>query len=132
MKIAYRVWLENDGKAFGKGPNELLKRVAESRSLRQAASQMGMSYSKAWSLINGIEQRLGFPLLERVVGGRAGGGSRLTPRAEELLVRYERLERDVQQAMAEIYQDRFGAWWGVESEESGQDPGGPEPWSGKG
>ena len=111
MKIGYRVWLDNNGKAFGKGPNELLRGVEATRSLRQAAAQMDMSYSKAWKLINDIENKLGFLLLERAVGGLAGGGSKLTPRAKELLNQYDRLEKDVQKAMVKIYRNRFGVWW---------------------
>jgi molybdate transport system regulatory protein len=111
MKIGYRVWLDNNGKAFGKGPNELLKRVEATQSLRQAAAQMDMSYSKAWKLINDIENRFGFLLLERTVGGPAGGSSKLTPRAKELLNQYDNLEKDVRKAMARIYRNRFGIWW---------------------
>jgi molybdate transport system regulatory protein len=111
MKIGYRVWLDNNGKAFGKGPNQLLKRVEATQSLRQAAAQMDMSYSKAWKLINDIENRLGFPLLERAVGGPAGGSSKLTPRAKELLNQYDNLEKDVRKAMVRIYRNRFGIWW---------------------
>jgi molybdate transport system regulatory protein len=111
MRIGYKVWLDNDGKAFGKGPNELLKRVEATKALRQAAAQMDMSYSKAWKLINDMEKRLGFPLLERAVGGLAGGGSKLTPRAKELLNQYDKLEQDVQKAMVKIYRNRFGIWW---------------------
>lgn len=65
MKVTYKVWLDNNGKAFGDGPYELLKRVEKTGSLHQATNQMGMSYSKAWRLIRALEERLGFTLLER-------------------------------------------------------------------
>jgi molybdate transport system regulatory protein len=122
MKIGYRVWLDHNGKAFGKGPNELLKLVDATRSLRQAAARMGMSYSKAWKVIRAVEDRFGFPLLERTVGGRAGGGSKLTSRAEELLSRYDELEKDVQQAMEKIYRCRFGTWWEKETKKQPRQP----------
>jgi molybdate transport system regulatory protein len=108
MKIAYKVWLDNHGKAFGDGPYELLKRVEETKSLHQAASQMGMAYSKAWRLILTIEKRLGFPLLERKVGGHSGGGSDLTPQAKKLMNQYERFCKDVKTALEKIYQKHFG------------------------
>jgi molybdate transport system regulatory protein len=109
MKVAYKVWLDNDGKAFGEGPYELLKRVEKRMSLHQAASQMGMSYSKAWRLIRTLEERLGFALLERKVGGQSGGGSWVTPRARDLMKHYERFRRDVEKVMEKIYQKHFGS-----------------------
>lgn len=115
MKIAYKIWLDNNGKAFGKGPNELLKLVEATNSLRQAAAQMDMSYSKAWTVISDVEKRLGFLLLERTVGGLVGGGSKLTPQAKELTKRYDQLEKDVQEAMVKIYQNHFGIRWGKET-----------------
>ncbi len=50
MKLLYKIWLDQNGKAFGDGPYELLKRVESTHSLHQAAGQMEMSYSKAWRL----------------------------------------------------------------------------------
>lgn len=82
MKLAYKLWLDNNGKAFGDGPYELLRRVHKTHSLHQAAFQMGMSYSKAWHLIRTLEERLGFALLERKTGGRSGGDQRLPLRLE--------------------------------------------------
>ena len=43
MKIAYKVWLDNNGKAFGEGPYQLLKRIATTGSLHQAAKEMKIS-----------------------------------------------------------------------------------------
>lgn len=55
LKVVFKVWLDNNGQAFGKGPYELLKGVEETDSLHQAANQLGMSYSKAWKLIQTME-----------------------------------------------------------------------------
>jgi molybdate transport system regulatory protein len=109
MKIGYKVWLDNHGKAFGDGPFELLKRVEKKRSLHQAASQMGMSYSKAWRLIRTLEERLGFTLLERKVGGQLGGGSWITPQAKDLMNHYQQFRRDVEKGLNKIYQKHFGS-----------------------
>lgn len=109
MKVGYKVWLDNDGKAFGDGPCELLRRVEKMMSLHRAANQMGMSYSKAWRLIQTLEERLGFPLLERKVGGQSGGGSLVTPRARNLLNQYERFRKDVETNMEKIYRKHFDA-----------------------
>ena len=108
MKVSYKVWLDNHGKAFGDGPYELLRRVEKTKSLHQAANQMGMAYSKAWRLIRTLEQRLGFPLLERKAGGHSGGGSRITPKAKELMSHYGRFRKEVNDAIEKIYQKHFG------------------------
>lgn len=109
MKVAYKVWLDNDGKAFGEGPYELLKHIEKTGSLHQAAIQMGMSYRKAWLTIRASEKRLGFPLLERTVGGLSGGGSQLTPPGRRFMTKYERFRKEVTQVVEAIYQKHFGA-----------------------
>jgi molybdate transport system regulatory protein len=110
MKIGYKIWLDNHGKVFGDGPYELLRRVEKLLSLHQAAHQMGMSYSKAWRLIQTLEERLGFALLERKVGGQSGGGSRVTSQGKDLMGRYERFRRDVEKDLEKIYDKHFGLW----------------------
>jgi len=108
MHLAHKIWLDNGGKAFGEGPYLLLVRVAEMGSLRQAAAELDMSYNKAWHVVREMEGRLGFRLLERRVGGPAGGGSHLTPQARDLVTRWERLVREADADMAELYQRHFG------------------------
>lgn len=107
MRVGYKVWLDNHGKAFGDGPYELLRRVEKTTSLHRAASQMGMSYSKAWRLIQTLEERLGFALLERKVGGPSGGGSRVTSQAKELMKRYSHFQKDVKTSLKRIYRTHF-------------------------
>jgi molybdate transport system regulatory protein len=107
MKVAYKIWLDNHGKAFGEGPHELLKQVELTSSLHQAAHQMGMSYSKAWKLIQTMEKRLGFVLLDKKIGGPSGGGSRVTSKGKDLLNRYERFEREARRAIERAYLKHF-------------------------
>ena len=107
MKIAYKVWLDQNGKAFGDGPYELLKRVEKTESLHQAAKQMGMSYSKAWCLIRSLEERLDFPLLGRKVGGQFGGGSQVTPQGKTLMNHYKRFRKEVEKDLEKIYRKHF-------------------------
>ncbi len=109
MKVGYKVWLDNRGKAFGDGPYELLKRVERTHSLHGAAKEMGMAYSKAWRLIGTMEKRLGFLLIERKVGGIAGGGSRVTSQGKELMMRYNRFQKDVDNSLEKIYRTHFNS-----------------------
>lgn len=107
MKVAYKVWLENNGKVFGEGPYELLKRVEKTHSLHRAANEMGMSYSKAWRLIKTIEERLGFSLLDRRIGGPSGGGSEVTYDGKKLMKHYEKFQLDIKDAIEKIYLKHF-------------------------
>jgi len=109
MKVACKIWLDHRGKAFGDGPCQLLKRVEKTNSLHEAAHQMDMSYSKAWKLIQTMERRLGFSLLDKKIGGRSGGGSQVTPKGKELMKRYEKFEKEARKAVEEAYQKHFGS-----------------------
>jgi molybdate transport system regulatory protein len=108
MQIVYKIWLENNGKAFGDGPYELLKRVERTKSLHRAAQEMGMAYSKAWQLTRTLEERLGFRLIDRKVGGPSGGGSDLTPRAKDLMKKYLQIRDEVAKVLEEMHQKHFG------------------------
>lgn len=107
MKLSYKVWLDHHGKAFGDGPYELLRQVDKMKSLHQAANQMGMAYSKAWHLIRTLEQRLGFPLLERKVGGPSGGGSKVTLEAKKFMEHYGRFRKDAEKTLQKVFRRHF-------------------------
>jgi molybdate transport system regulatory protein len=109
MKLAYKVWLDNEGKAFGDGPYELLTLVAQTGSLHRAAKQMGMSYRKAWLLIQAMEKRLGFEILESQVGGISGGGSKITPQAQAFMQHYDRFRNEAGLVLTAVYNKYFGA-----------------------
>ncbi len=76
---------------FGRGVYQLLRGIQRTGSLRAAAMDMGMAYSKAYRIMKRAEEAFGFPLTRRESGGIGGGGSELTPQAQELTDRYERL-----------------------------------------
>jgi len=108
MKVVYKVWLDRDGKAFGEGPFKLLKLIEKTGSLHRAAMEMKMSYRKAWLTIHSIEGKLGFPLLDKHVGGRSGGGSTITAAGTAFMKQYEGFRSDVRESLEEIYQKHFG------------------------
>ena len=76
--LAIRVFA-GDTKAFGPGIAMLLRHVDALHSLRKAAAEMGMAYSKAWRITKESEAALGFALLDSSTGGKHGGGAHLTP-----------------------------------------------------
>jgi len=108
MQLRYKIWLDNNGKAFGIGPSDILKRVDRHQSLSKAAREINMSYSQAWTLMNALEKRLGFKLLEREVGGVSGGGSRLTDRARELVRQYDDFIKEADCELNILFQKYFG------------------------
>ena len=65
--------LFTDVKCFGPGVAQLLHRVERLHSLRAAAMEMEMAYSKAWTVIKNSENALGFKLLAFTTGGKHGG-----------------------------------------------------------
>lgn len=102
--------LYTDRKCFGPGIAMLLLRVKKLHSLRSAAMDMNMAYSKAWTILREAERGLGFPLLHSTTGGRHGGGAVLTEDGERLLEAYEAYEREMKeqgQALFEKYFARF-------------------------
>lgn len=88
IKVRASLRIVREDKLFGPGVAQLLQGVAELGSLRRSAARMEMSYNKAWSVVHGCEEQLGFALLERHIGGAGGGGAVLTERGKQLLERY--------------------------------------------
>lgn len=95
-------------KFFGPGIAQLLRRVEEYRSIRQATMSMGMAYSKAWAILRRAERELGFPLLTTVTGGSTGGGAALTAEGRAFLERYEAFCQLVQQHAERDFTAVFG------------------------
>jgi molybdate transport system regulatory protein len=110
LRLNYKLWLDHRGRAFGDGPARLLDGVEQWGSLRKAAQELGMSYNKAWRILHAAEQRLGFPLLDRSVGGNLGGGSHLTPEAQDLMRRYRAVSAEAGEALEAVFQRYFGDW----------------------
>ncbi len=97
MKLLVKIYYCNDEgeKFFGYGPYLLLKEVQKTNSLRQAALNLNMAYTKALKLITAAEKQFNCVLIERIKGGKGGGGSRITIKAEELIKEYEKLKTDI-------------------------------------
>jgi molybdate transport system regulatory protein len=105
--IGYKIWLENDGMAFGLGPYYLLKNIQLTSSLSRAALELRMSYRQAWGLIKECEKRLGFDLIERQAGGASGGYSLLTAEGEKLLFWFEGLHDEIAKSVDKIFEKRL-------------------------
>lgn len=81
-----RVWLEGDeGTFIGYGRAVLLEKIDSTGSISQAAKAMEMSYRHAWRLVESMNRQAGENVVITCRGGKAGGGTVLSPRGKELL-----------------------------------------------
>ena len=86
-----RIVLEPDI-AIGPGKADLLEGIRDTGSIAAAGRRLGMSYKRAWLLVETMNRCFKRPLVEASKGGRAGGGTMLTELGEEVLARYRRME----------------------------------------
>ena len=92
MQPKFNLWIEVEGKvALSLWRVELLKKIAAAGSINAAAEELEIPYRTAWQKVHEMEQRLGIRLLETHTGGQHGGGTRLTPAAEEYIQKLEKL-----------------------------------------
>lgn len=89
-----RLWMSVGGENLG-GTNrvELLAAIAELGSITGAAKAVGLSYKAAWDAIDTMNNLAGEPLVERVTGGKGGGGTRLTARGSQLVSNFRMIEQ---------------------------------------
>jgi molybdate transport system regulatory protein len=78
--------------AIGPGKADLLEAIAADGSISAAAKRMGMSYKRAWLLVETMNACFRSPLVSAAKGGRAGGGAELTRLGAEVLATYRRME----------------------------------------
>lgn len=86
--------------AMGPGKADLLDAICNNGTIRAAAEDLGMSYMRAWSLVQTMNAAFRSPLVEKVRGGTAQGGARLTRRGEAVLRLYRRMTKDAETAAA--------------------------------
>jgi len=93
MALQGNVWLTIDGqKLGGQDRVALLAAVAEHGSITAAAKAVGMSYKGAWDAIEAMNNLAGEPLVERLAGGKGGGGTRLTRRGAQLVENFLKID----------------------------------------
>ena len=88
------------GIVMGPGRADLLAYIAATGSIAAAGRQMGMSYKRAWVLVEQMNTMFRAPLVEAAKGGVGGGGARLTETGAQVLAAYRGLETVVQQSGA--------------------------------
>ena len=99
--VGLRVWVERGGRAvLGKGRLDLLRAIDRCRSISAAARQLGMSYRRAWLLIDSLNGTFGQAVVQTKLGGKGGGAASLTAFGEELVARYRAMEKKAGRAIA--------------------------------
>jgi molybdate transport system regulatory protein len=94
--------------AIGPGKIALLEAIRDHHSITAAAKALGMSYRRAWVMLDEVNGALKRPAVDTATGGRHGGGSALTPVGEEIIERYRRVEQIAAQACAEDIEALLG------------------------
>ncbi|MGE5088756.1 MAG: winged helix-turn-helix domain-containing protein [Candidatus Levyibacteriota bacterium] len=84
--------VRGDDIAIGPGKVDLLEAIGSTGSITAAAKALGMSYRRAWLLVDTMNRCFAQPVVEAETGGRRGGGTRLTEVGAEVLRRYRNIE----------------------------------------
>jgi molybdate transport system regulatory protein len=92
-KIQFRLRIVlGDDIAVGPGKVDLLEAIGDAGSITAAARTLGMSYRRAWLLVDTMNRCFNAPVVTAEAGGASGGGAQLTPTGAEVVRRYRRME----------------------------------------
>jgi molybdate transport system regulatory protein len=97
FKSHFRIYFR-DEIALGPGKVELLRHIAETGSISEAARRMDMSYNRAWLLVRTMNRCFKEPLVVAMRGGDTHGGAEVTKTGRQVLALYQKLESKVKSA----------------------------------
>jgi molybdate transport system regulatory protein len=102
--IRFRIdFAENSN--LGPGKIALLEGIKTYRSVSEAARRMGISYRRAWLLLDSLNKSFDIPATVNSVGGRGGGGAEITPFGSLLIERYREVERKLNDVAGECLKE---------------------------
>jgi len=90
----------DETRALGPGKIRLLEHVSETGSISAAGRAIGMSYRRAWLLVDALNHMFRLPVVETRGGGTGGGGAKLTKFGVSLTAEYRAMEQDARAALA--------------------------------
>ena len=94
--VEVRLWIqEAEGPFLGIGKIWLLENIRKTGSITNAAKEMKMAYRQAWQLVEEMNQRAEHPLVEKLLGGKGGGGAKLTQAGEKAITIFYEIERRI-------------------------------------
>ncbi len=89
--------------AVGPGKIALLRAIRRHGSISAAARQMGMSYRRAWLLVDTMNRCFREPVVVAATGGKGGGGASVTAMGDEVLARYDRMQEKAADSVKEDF-----------------------------
>ena len=92
--------MRSDEIAMGPGKVDLLVAIDATGSISQAAKQLGMSYRRAWSLVDTMNRCFKEPLITTETGGDHGGGARVTSFGRDVLDRFNAMQAKADAAIS--------------------------------
>ncbi len=97
IRFNYKIWLStnDDQGILGDGKWQILKAIEKHGSLTAATRALGITYRRTWGDLKKIEEMLGFAVLEKERGGKAGGKSSLTPEGRILVEAFDEFHEKV-------------------------------------
>ncbi len=85
--------------AMGPGKAELVERISRTGSISAAARDMGMSYRRAWQLVESLNATFREPVVETATGGARGGGARVTAYGTKVVAQFRAMESTASRAI---------------------------------
>jgi|TARA_R110002033_G_scaffold107863_1_gene154217 molybdate transport repressor ModE-like protein len=109
MNIKVKVWIEDEKKnlIFGSGKTEILEYIDLTGSISKTAQKVGMNYKKAWNHIKILENYIEDDLVITQKGRGENSGTRLTPKAKELINLYKTLDEDIKEFAKKRFKELF-------------------------
>ncbi|WP_395458025.1 winged helix-turn-helix domain-containing protein [Azospirillum melinis] len=98
-RMRIRIDFESGG-SIGPGKIALLEQIRDTGSISAAGRALGMSYRRAWLLVDDLNRIFSEPVVSAAVGGKHGGGTVLTAFGEQVIDHYRAVEREAHVATA--------------------------------
>lgn len=105
MELKLKIYLtDEEGEKFmGIGVLWLLKEVEKQGSLRKAASELSISYSKAYYMVDKLEKSLGITVLDRKRGGQSRDGASLSDKGKAFIAVYDSFQKEAKEKIISDY-----------------------------
>ena len=104
LKTRFRV-IKGKEIAIGPGKVDLLEAIEKTGSISSAAKSLGLSYRRAWDMVDTMNRSFKDPLVLGAIGGKKGGGSVLTPTGKQLALAYRKMEKKAMNAVQKEWKE---------------------------
>ncbi len=109
LKPRFNLWIEKDDQVvISLWRVRLLEEIGARGSISAAAEAMQVPYRRAWERIHEMERVLGYTLVETEIGGTGGGGACLSPKAQDLILRFRQFCSGFDEVIERRFETSFG------------------------